>query len=324
MRTESWDLFFVVFKELDVLCHSAYDGRTDTLVAQLYERLDQILGELLQAAGPDTNVIVLSDHGFHAYPLFFHPHSWLVQEGFAVRRKDFVPATMAPGPLAERRAQEHRRMLDELDLESSRVLAGTCEGNYGGLRLNLAGREPKGCVAQADAEALLVELEARLRALRVPGSERPLVTRVLRGEALYPGPERDEIPDLIFETDAQVAVYNAPGARIFEQPRAPLPDHDRHGILVAAGPAVAGIRERIDARIEDLAPTALHLLGLPVYAEMSGRARVELLEVPGEVRVVPEASQPYHDIDPWRGRAGFSRAEREELKRRLQQLGYVE
>jgi predicted AlkP superfamily phosphohydrolase/phosphomutase len=269
-------------------------------------------------------VVVLSDHGFHAYPLFFHPHSWLVQEGLAVRRAGFVPATMAAGPLALRREQEHRRMLDELDLGASRVLAGTCEGNYGGLRVNLKGREPLGCVEPGEAEALLVEIESRLRALRVPGTERPLVTRVLRGEALYPGPERDEIPDLIFETDGDVAVYNAPGARVLERLQRPLPDHDRAGILVAAGPSIAGIRERVDARIEDLAPTALHLLGLPVYEEMDGRALVELLELAREVVVVPEASQPFHAVDPWQGRESFTGDEREELQRRLRQLGYVE
>ena len=36
------------------------------LIAREYEFVDRTLGELLAAAGPDTNVVMMSDHGFHA------------------------------------------------------------------------------------------------------------------------------------------------------------------------------------------------------------------------------------------------------------------
>ncbi|MFQ5750019.1 MAG: alkaline phosphatase family protein, partial [Planctomycetota bacterium] len=38
------------------------------MVPAAYRTADHILGRLLEAAGPDTNVLIVSDHGFHAIP----------------------------------------------------------------------------------------------------------------------------------------------------------------------------------------------------------------------------------------------------------------
>ena len=161
------------------------------------------------------------------------------------------------------------------------MLAGAAEGNFGGLRLNLAGREPEGSVALADADALLAELEERLRAERLPGSDTPLVVNVWRAEELYPGPFAHALlPDLLFETHPEVAVRPVPSAGWFEKLGGTFPDHAREGIWIAAGPAFAARPERGQVDIADLAPTALTLLGLPVYEEMLGRARTEQLADP--------------------------------------------
>ena len=56
----------------------------------------------------------------------------------------------------------------------------------------------------------------------------------------------------------------------------PTGDHRLEGILIAAGPRFARGRAR-DASLLDIAPTVLHLLGVPVPDDMDGRVLTELL-----------------------------------------------
>jgi len=283
-----WDFAMVVFKSLDVLSHRAYDGDPGGAVAGWMVELDRVLGDLLDAVGPDVNVLLVSDHGFHAYPRNFFTQAWLVQQGFAVPSRGGRIAGAA-GPLAEARAAEHTQRIAKLDLARTVAFAGSAEGNFGGIRLNLVGREPQGCVAPERADALLERLETELRALRLPGADAPLVVDVWRGPRLYPGERSAILPDLLFETDPSVAVRPRPNPVPLVELNGEFSDHARAGILVCAGPSIAPAGERGRADVADVAPTVLHLLGLPVLAEASGRARVEWLSVPGAPRTVSAA-----------------------------------
>jgi predicted AlkP superfamily phosphohydrolase/phosphomutase len=322
LERPDWDFSIVVFKSLDVLSHRAYDGRPRGPVADWLRELDAVLGELLRAVGPETNTLVMSDHGFAAYPRSFNLHAWLLEEGFAARSGRST-GRAAPGPLATQRIAAHRHRFAELDLAKTRAFATLSEGNVGSLRLNLAGREPRGAVAPEDAEALLAEIETRLAALRFAGARPPLVRRVLRGDAEYPGPQRAVVPDLLFETRADVKVVAHPGSRVFfESPRIP-PDHAREGILVLCGPAIAARPARADASVLDIAPTALHLLQQPVYAEMDGRVRTDFLADDTAPRRIAEVDDPHYPATPESG-LFYSDEDHEAILRRLEALGYVQ
>jgi predicted AlkP superfamily phosphohydrolase/phosphomutase len=321
MAEVDWDLFFVVFKNLDVLCHYAYGDPQSPPVVALCRELDRSLGDLVAAAGPEANVVVLSDHGFQAYEQTFFPHPWLIERGFSVRSGQ-VGQNDLLGPLDQRRAREHARLMEQLDLEQTRAFVGLCEGNYGGIRLNLRGREPRGQVAPEQAEALLVELERALAEVVTPEG-RPLVVRTWRGAELYPGPHQDLVSDLVFETIPEVNVGQSLQEQAFRRwPTIKSADHDRSGILVLAGPSVAGIAERTEARIFDLAPTALALLGLPVYEEMDGAPLLRLLEGVAAPRVVPDRSEARAGELDWMRRLPRSDSS-PEVEARLRELGYT-
>lgn len=324
LQRDDWQLTWVVFKSLDVVSHFMYDGRTDSPVARVLDRLDEILGALVAAAGPDTDVLVVSDHGFGNYPFGFNVHAWLVAEGYALE-EDGGPVALTYTPLGEYQAELHHERLERLDLARTRVLPTNteCEGNYGSLRLNLAGREPQGVVQPERAAALLDELEAALLGFQPEG--RPIVTRVWRGRELYPGPHAAAVPDLIFETvpDHQV-VANTEEATLtrYERPRA---EHTLDGIFVAAGPRIAPSDQRERFQILDLAPIALHLLEQPLYAEMSGDPRPHLLAEPRPVQRIPQADDPFlHAPDPAWKPVPLSAEERAERQRQLAALGYAD
>src|SRR5947207_4359241 len=73
MSTHVWEVFMVVFTETDVVQHffwrhmevpTADDPpRHRTAVRDTYEHCDRVIGELMEAVGDDTVVMIVSDHG---------------------------------------------------------------------------------------------------------------------------------------------------------------------------------------------------------------------------------------------------------------------
>lgn len=320
-----WDFSMVVFKCLDVVSHYLYDGTLDGAAAQLLVRLDEVLGAMLAAAGPDTNVLVVSDHGFGTYPFAFNVSRWLLERGYTVESGAATGEPVPDMPLAEYKPALDRRRLSAIDFARTRALAtGTeCEGNYGSLRLQVQGRDPAGIVPPGEVDALLEEIEAALVAFAPAG--RPIVTRTWRGAELYPGPAREAVPDLIFETVSDhMVIANDEDATVtrYESPR---PEHRLDGILVASGPGIARDAGRERFQVLDVAPIALHLLDQPLYEEMTGDPRPHLLARPRPVRRMAEADDA--TLRP-RDRAWdppeLSDAERAAQRELLNGLGYGE
>jgi hypothetical protein len=77
--------------------------------------------------------------------------------------------------------------------------------------------------------------------------------------------------------------YKAMGLSDFSSPRVFEPvygttgHHRMDGILICHGPGIVREGARVeDARIEDLAPTILYLMGQPIPPEMDGRVLLDL------------------------------------------------
>jgi len=306
-----------------VMCHRSYDGDPNGYVAGLYDRLDAILGRLVEAAGPDTDVFLISDHGFRVYEQGVNLNEWLIREGFAVRKREASRSRPESGPLAERRATAHGDRLGELDMSRTRAFALACEGNFGSIRLNVAGREPEGIVAVEEMDAVLTEIEARLGAAHAEVSG-PLFPRSFRGAALYPGPHAAVVPDLMVESSQRVRVVATPRRRVTLPYASGRPDHALHGVLVAAGPHVLPQPTRGDAGVADITPTLLHLLGLPAHREMDGASRVAWLRDAGEPVRIAEADDPFARSAETVATDPLTRGAQAELEERLRSLGYAD
>jgi hypothetical protein len=97
-------------------------------------------------------------------------------------------------------------------------------------------------------------------------------------------------------------------------------NHRPEGVLLLRGPGIARGSRLSGARIEDVAPTFLHLLGEPIPEDFDGRsleglgaeAGPEYAEAgPGEAQTEGEAFE-------------YSEADEEALAERLRNLGYIE
>ncbi len=325
---QDWDFAFVVFKSLDVVSHLSYERDFAAQVTPLYERLDALLGDLVDAAGEDTNVLLVSDHGFHVYRAGFNLHAWLLERGWSVRKEKVKRFTIDEGDPLERRERELVRQLrNELDWSKTRAFSFVTEGNCGAIRLNLQGREPEGCVAPEEADALLASLAGDLEsATDAKGAK--LVQRVWRTSELYPGPHRDALPDLVFAIDPEQQVFSDPEeANVFGEYEKPVPDHDLWGIFIAAGPSIASRGTPSTPQgggeppeILDLAPTSLHLLDQPIPSDMQGRVLTEFLRELPEPRFVEPGAKTQLRAPP---AAPYTPEQLTELEAELRRLGYL-
>ncbi len=102
VENEPWDFFAVYFDAIDHFCHGfmkyhpprqSWIGERDfelyhNVVSMAYQLHDEMLGNLLRAAGDDATVILLSDHGFH--PDHLRPASIPdIPAGPAIEHSDF-------------------------------------------------------------------------------------------------------------------------------------------------------------------------------------------------------------------------------------------
>jgi predicted AlkP superfamily phosphohydrolase/phosphomutase len=223
------------------------DPRYAHVIENLYERMDGLLGKALEHLDDDTILFALSDHGFCAFRRAVNLNSWLHQNGYLA-------------------------LTAESTIDWTRTRA-YCLG-LSGLYLNLKGREAQGTVT--DAEALKAELIAKLTGL--PDNDEIAITHVYATNRLYKGPYLSAAPDLIigynegYRTSWDAAVGKVTTQIIEDNPKAWSGDHCVDPLLV---PGVLFSSRKIDAEdpgIEDMAPTALNLFGLPTPPWIDGKS----------------------------------------------------
>jgi predicted AlkP superfamily phosphohydrolase/phosphomutase len=228
-------------------------------IADLYQRMDKLVGLALQHADADTALFVLSDHGFCSFHRGINLNAWLRDHGYLVLKEGAV---------------ESGRYFQGVDWSRTRAYTLGLSGIY----LNLKGREAQGIVNPGpEAEALKNELIAKLSNLRDEERDAIGVRTVYATNALYRGPYLAEAPDLIvgysegYRTSWDAAVGKVT-AEVFEDNcKAWSGDHSVDPVLV---PGVLFSNRKFDASdpgIEDLAPTVLQLFGVERPAWMEGR-----------------------------------------------------
>ena len=363
LRTAEWDLFVLQQQASDWSMHffwhcmdsqhpryTAKEARLyGDVIQRVFRRIDDGLGEILELLPPDTDVVVVSDHGFGSLEKFVFINNWLMQLGLLHLKKD--PATRVKRVLFDLgitpdilyRAAERLGMnklafragkalrynllstlfLSQNNIDWSRTKAYSV-GSVGQVYVNLKGREPEGVVEPGgDYEAVRDQIISAIPRLADPDTGETVISRAVRKEEMYHGPYLDTLPDvLLFTRDFR---YQGGGLSEFMSNRLVAPSfaftgtHRMEGVLMAYGPSIKP-GPTTGASILDIAPTVLHLLGLPVPEDMDGRVLVECLS-DGASQGVAHKEQASAQAD--RG-TGYSREDELEIAQRLRDLGYIE
>jgi len=308
LREHPWDFFMVVFTGTDRLQHALwkfldnqhprYDSsrapRYRQAILDYYKELDGIVRDLVAEAGPNTYVIVMSDHGFGPLYKFIHVNEWLIKCGFLRLKNDFSTRLkqalytlgLTPENLyyfmsrlgvasARRRLGRARghELLSKLflsfrDIDWEHTLAFSL-GSMGQIHINRRG--VGGLRAYLRLRRYIVKL---LKELSDPESGEAVIEEVFVKEQIYQGPLMYKMPDVIFlPKPGYVAFeeYEFASNRVFSPSKTISGTHRLYGILIISHPSLRGpVRLEPPPKIEDLAPTILTLLGVPVPRAMDG------------------------------------------------------
>ena len=333
LARQPFDLLMQVFTEAHCAGHQAWHlhdrshpAHDPALAAEVgdplrrvYVAVDAAIGAIARDV-PDATLVVLSGHGMsYWYGAQFLLREILVRLGVTALAPEppRTPAQRAvagaervwlalPSPL--RRALDPLKQLvwrrddapgaPSLGVDAARSRCFPVHNGLavGGIRLNLAGREPHGVVRTgADADALCAQLEADLLALRDERTGRALVRAVRRTRDLWQGERLDALPDLLVEwsDDAPTGSVALAGGRAAEV-RASSPklgaleganaygrtgEHRIEGFFVARGPGIAPGRLPRTVSTMDFAPTFCARLGAPMRG-VDGRVIPELAAAP--------------------------------------------
>ncbi len=369
MRTREWDLFMFVFQSTDLLQHElwrlidpTHPRHSDAEAAQYlpqwkayYDQLDAYVGELVTAAGPDTNVIVMSDHGFGRVTHLFYVNNWLLDNGYMALKPGLLHrlklimfrAGWTPMNVFKLLTYLHLAWLRQgfrfgqkygtakhvffsfNDIDWSRTRAFSF-GNFGQIYLNVRGRQQCGTVTPgAEYDALADEITQGLLCYVDPLTGKPFIERVIKKDEIYSGQHYDDAPDLIaLSRDLEYVSFgttdfgsNHVTGRIFGM----TGYHRMNGMLVMNGPDVQAGAQVSGAAIIDLAPTILSALGVPPPESMDGRVLREAFKTgtPGAQAGTAGPHEPAGPEARPAAESAYSEEEEALVQERLRELGYL-
>jgi len=276
-------VFFFYFSSLDLNSHMMwrlmdpkhpeYDPglseKYGSAIADFYEQIDQVLGEVLPKLDDQTTLLVLSDHGFAPYYRSFNLNTWLLNNGYIKLKPDANAESADP--------------LSNVDWAQTRAYGIGLNGLY----LNLRGREANGIVAPgSEADALIKEINAKLLALKDPQSGLPLIARMDVASEVYRGPYSRTGPDILVGYNRGYragwkTILGAFPPDVLEDNTNPWSgDHCMDYTLV---PGVLLSNRKIAAytpALTDIAPTILAEFGIAKPSDMMGQS--VLNPVPGQ------------------------------------------
>jgi len=148
-----------------------------------------------------------------------------------------------------------------------------------------------------------------------------MVDEVIPGDTVVHGPYASRSADLHLVMDGYRAIafplFAADRRIVTRQIRGDSGCHRRHGVLIAWGHGIRPGKPLEAARIHDLAPTILHLLGLRVPDDMDGQVLTEALSL--------DRSVEYEHVGAAEAgaREDLSAEETAEVEDRLRSLGYL-
>jgi predicted AlkP superfamily phosphohydrolase/phosphomutase len=175
-------IFIGYFGFADTISHMFWryrgeDGPYKDTILEYYQLMDGIIGQTMMQLPENTQLIVLSDHGFDSFDYEVNLNSWLYREGYIVLKE------------GEKGTSE---LYEGIDWEKTKAFSA----GYNGIFLNLKGREKNGSVEQEESSALQKEISQKLLEETHPETGEKLIKKVYLAADLGTDKNDQSSPDL--------------------------------------------------------------------------------------------------------------------------------
>jgi len=283
LKKRDFDLFIFVFQASDRVqhmfwrlideTHPAYDRekaeKYGDAILRVYQKMDEIVGEVMPFVDDNTTLFVISDHGFHSFRKAVNLNTWLVKNGYMT--------------LSSEKGKEYKledlfgrgEFWPNVDWQRTRVYAL----GLGCIFVNLKGREAYGMVKPGDEyNGLREEIVSKLKNLIDPATGKKMILGVYKREDIYKGGYLEEAPDLVvgfnegYRVSWQTALGGIPPEIIVENRSNWSGDHCSFDPSITQGIFLSNKKfARASPSIIDIAPTVLEIFNLPIPEEMDGK-----------------------------------------------------
>jgi predicted AlkP superfamily phosphohydrolase/phosphomutase len=331
------------------------------VIRDMYIRMDSVLGELFSKLSKDTNILVMSDHGAGPCYKAVFINKWLEEKGLLTyadsrggncylellkKIHHTIKTTIPPAGLewmkrtlpALRQKVKSKIVFSDIDWTKTKVWSFGRESTN--LFINVKGKFPNGTVTPGpEYESLRSLLIEELKTLIDPDTGESVVENIYRGEEVYHGDCMDNAPDLLV-TWKNHQYTSWPGYRdrnraLFEPSLCHSDysdwsqlqkggNHRPNGILFMKGSNIRNGFNITGAKIIDLAPTILYLMGTTVPADMDGRVLEEAISPTYFQQNPPRYTQPPLNGGTKPSVRTYSEEESSKIEERLRSLGYIE
>jgi len=303
LKHKEWDFAFLVFAEPDRVQHRFWEN--SKIIEETYEILDQKLNYIINnVIDDDTIVFLVSDHGFGPNTRVLNINEFLIKEGYLtlksskgstrklnpymiIRKLKLLPIARRVFKLLPSEIRE--KILGnlgpksisevEIDWENTKAYGYSSAGD---IYLNVKGRDPQGSVDPEEYETIRDEIIKKLKSLKDPKTGEKLNIQVFKREEIYDiGVQNENLPDLVVLVNEDINGINTNIGIGEVVSYGKGGNHRLHGIFLAYGPGIKK-SQRVDAKIYDIAPTIIHIFGLPIPNDMDGRVLMEIFEEDSE------------------------------------------
>jgi predicted AlkP superfamily phosphohydrolase/phosphomutase len=198
---DDWDVLVHYFEFTDRVQHVMYRyfdpksplytaagaARWGDSILKAYEKMDGIVGKVMEKMPKDAILIVASDHGFAPYRRSMNYNTWLAKNGYLVLNGE------AAGRANLEELFDQGEFFVNVDWSKTRAYAM----GLGDIYINLAGREGQGIVQPgAEYQQLVAELQQKLVDYVDPETGEHPVAHVFTRDEAYGTYDPELIPDL--------------------------------------------------------------------------------------------------------------------------------
>jgi len=334
MATDPTDLTAIVLDSPDKLQHFFWrylypplmgtysdpkESRIRELCLQHYRELDGIIERLVKLAGPETNVLLTSDHGFGTTTEVVYLNEWLSRQGYLTWGETAQSDT--DGKLTAERMKDHLMLID---WKNTIAYCPTPSSN--GIYIRKATALNRG-VKEEDYLEFCQLLKQQLLDYRNPADREPIFVKVTLNQAKLAGQTGAEnSPDMTVRLRDGGFVSILKSTEVVRTRSKPDGTHRPAGVFLACGPDFEVGKQVSPLSILDITPLMLYCLGLPIPSDLEGRVPKEVLKT----EVLATHPINYQDATAEWDKASseeepeISDAEKEALIHQLQLLGYME
>jgi predicted AlkP superfamily phosphohydrolase/phosphomutase len=240
----------------------ARSEKSKKVIEDLYVKMDNLVGRVMEKLNKKTFLIVMSDHGFKQFKRGVSVNSWLYKNGYLSLKH------------SKNSSQE---WFKDVDWDKTRAYGL----GLGGIYINLKGREKKGIVEPGEEyKALKSELKTKLESLVDNKENKKAIRTIYDKDEIPEGPYKDNCPDLIvgYNQGYRVSWDSVTGkvnsSVVQNNTKAWSGDHCIDPEIV---PGIFFCNQKIDkkkADIVDIAPTVLRLFSIEPPSHMDGSSLI--------------------------------------------------